>query len=450
MYNYNSVGSGGETDDLNKLLDRVGNSLEQGLLPSDVLCDDKVFRAEMERIFTRTWVFVAHETEIPNHGDFVMRRVGIDQVIVARDKQGEVHVLLNHCRHRGTEVCYEDKGNTSHFKCPYHGWTYQLNGDFAGAPHFADAYPGPLDQKKWGLRRAAKVESYHGFIFTSITGEVPSLSDYLGESAWMLDAIFGLHPKGMRVIAAPERFQVKADWKSGAENFCGDAYHVSTAHLAAELSDFIPGVRQVSTIARGYEFENGISFIGHQITQWGPQFEYWAYPESVKSQFDLSGLDDVQREMIKNTPPTIGTIFPNLSYLRFPQPATPGKMPVPFTNIRQWQPVAPGVMELWTWELEYACASDDVAQEAYIAGQFGFGSGGVFEMDDTAVWEGVAKAANSPWNRKLGNEFHYQQRRNGPDPEWRGKGKYYKSIYGEYLQEGFWRRWLKEMSVSDK
>lgn len=447
MYKFIPISSGGQTNDLDDLIKRVDSGMDQGLLPVDVFCDDAVFRAEMVRIFGQSWVFLAHETEIPNVGDFVQRKIGLDSVIVTRDPEAGINVMLNHCRHRGSELCHEDKGNTRHFKCPYHGWTYNLKGEFAGAPHFNDAYDSDFDRKEWGLKRAPKVETFHGFIFASLSTDETTLRDYLGDAAWALEAIVGLHPKGMRVLGLPERFQVRADWKSGAENFCGDAYHVSTAHLSAGLTDFIPDVRQVSTIARGYEFDNGHSFIGHELTQWGPDFEMWAYPKEIREQFDLSAFDDVQIDMIKNTPPTIGTIFPNLSYLRFPQPATVGGRPVPFTMIRLWQPVAPGVMELWTWHFEYAFVSDAQADEAYLAAQFGFGSGGIFEQDDTAVWEGIAKAAASPWNRRDGVMLHYQQKRSGPDPDWKGPGKYHKSIYGEYLQELFWRRWVKDMSA---
>ena len=445
MYKYDAPASGGDDAELNKLFRRVEGALEENLLPADVFCDDKVFRAEMERIFTRNWIFLAHDSELANKGDFVLRKLGLDQVIVIRDETGKVNVLLNHCSHRGSEICHEDQGNAKHFRCPYHGWVYKINGDFASAPHFNDAYPGPLDAKKWGLHRAPKVESYHGFIFACLDENVGSLKEQLGDATWAMDAIFGLHPQGMKVIGPPERFIVKADWKSGAENFCGDAYHVSTAHIAAELSGFIQGIREVSTIARGYDFGDGNSFIGHELMQWGPMFEMWAYPPETRAQFDLSKLDAVQIDMIKNTPPTIGTLFPNFSYLRFPQPAKVGGRPVPFTNIRMWQPVAPGVMEMWTWEFEYAFLSEEDRKEAYLAGQFGFGSGGVFEMDDTAVWEGVAKMAASPWMRRDGAMLNYQQKRSGPDPDWKGPGQFHKSIYGEYLQQGFWRRWLKEM-----
>ena len=193
-----------------------------------------------------------------------------------------------------------------------------------------------------GLLRAPKVESLFGFIFASLSEDVPPLREYLGDAVWAFEAVVNLHPDGMEVLAQPEVFTVKADWKNGAENFAGDAYHVGTTHYSNTLSGFIPGLNNVSVVAHGYDFGNGNSFIGHSIADLiAPQFTMWGYPPEVRDLFDLDRLDDVQREMIENRPPTIGTFFPNFSYLRFPQPANPGEMPIPFTNIRVWQPVAP-------------------------------------------------------------------------------------------------------------
>lgn len=446
MFNYNSVTPGDDAGYVDELCDRVEAALDEGLVPVDVLCDERVFRAEMERIFTSTWVFVAHESEIPKKNDFVLRRIGLDGVIVARSADNQINVMLNHCRHRGSELCHEDSGNASHFKCPYHGWIYKNDGDWASAPHLADAYGERLDPQAWGLLKANKVEVFHGFIFAALSDDVPPLREYLGGAAWALDAIMGLHPDGVRAVAPPERFRVRADWKSGAENFCGDAYHVSTAHLSTQLANFIPGINQVSSIACGYQFENGHSFIGHALPKLiGPPFAIWGYPQEVKDKFDLSKLDDVQLDMITNNPPTIGTIFPNFSYLRFPQPADVGEMPSVFTNIRMWQPIAPGVMEIWNWEFDYVCVPKEMAEKSYLAGQFGFGAGGIFEQDDTAVWEGIAKAANSPWARSKDMKLHYKQKSCEPDPDWKGPGTLYPSIYGENLQKEFWRRWLKDM-----
>ncbi len=447
MYQHGEILEKGESEYIERLCERVERGLDEGLLPIEVFRDDRVFRAEMERIFTRSWVFVAHETEIPERGDFVLRKVGLDQVIVSRSADGKVNVLLNHCRHRGSQLCHEDSGNTARFRCPYHGWTYKVDGSFVGAPDMREAYGGRLDSEKWGLLRAPKVESFYGFIFTCLSENAPPLIDYLGGAAWIFQAIFGLHKDGLKVLAPPERFIVRADWKSGAENFAGDAYHVGTTHYSATATNYIPGdLRDTGPNACGYVMGNGHGFIGHRLESWfGPMFQHWGYPKELVEQFDLASLDDQQRTMIQSIPPTIGNVFPNMSYLRFPSPATPGGFPIAMTNIRVWQPIAPGVLELWNWQLDFSFMPEEYHQAAYMAGQVTFGSAGLLEQDDTAVWEGIAKIGGSPWGRKEKLMLHYGQIRPDADPEWHGPGQFYPSIYGEYLQEAFWRRWLSDM-----
>jgi N,N-dimethyl phenylurea N-demethylase alpha subunit len=452
VYRYDSVDERSDKDWVARLCDRVEASLNEGLLPVEVFGDTRLFRTEMERIFTRSWVFVAHETEIPNKGDFVLRKIGLDPVIVTRSTDGNVNVLLNHCRHRGTELCYEDAGNTSHFKCPYHGWIYKNNGDFVGAPNMTEAYGGKLDSKKWGLLRAPRVESLHGFIFACLATESPSLREYLGGAAWMFDAIAGLHPDGMKVLAPPERFVVRADWKSGSENFAGDAWHVATAHYSITATKFIEGdIRETAPNTVGYLMGNGHCFLGHRLRRWfGPAFEYWGFPPEQVAGFDLSKLDATQREMLKEMPPTIGNIFPNFSYLRFPSSIEPGGLPMAYTNIHQWQPLEPGIMEVWVWQMNYSFMPESYNRQAYHAGQVSFSSAGIAEQDDSAVWEGIAKVGCSPWARKEQMRLNYAQNRVEADATWKGPGKFFPSGFGEYNQEAFWRRWLKDMRDDKK
>src|SRR5579872_5482868 len=101
---------------------------EEGLVSARIFADSDIYRREIEQLFPRCWLFVAHESEIPKPGDFVTRQMGGDPVIVSRDSDGQVHVLLNVCRHRGRKVCTEDAGSSSHFRCGYHGWTYDSGG----------------------------------------------------------------------------------------------------------------------------------------------------------------------------------------------------------------------------------------------------------------------------------------------------------------------------------
>ena len=352
-----------------------------------------------------------------------------------------------HCPHRGSHVCQEDYGNASHFKCPYHGWVFKNDGSFVGAPEMQAAYGGRLNASEWGLRRAPKVDSIHGFIFACLSEEAESLRDCLGGAAWMFDAIFGLHPDGVKALAPPERFILHADWKSGAENFVGDTYHIGTAHHSVTLTGYLPGdVREGGQYAHGFLFENGHEFLGYRLPEWfGPPFKYWGFPEELASQFDLSAVDETQRELLVTVPPSVGTIFPNFSYLRMPEPPGPGEFPIPNTDIRVWSPIAPGVMEVWHWQFNFAFMPEEYQRKAYLSGQYTFGAGGIFEQDDMTIWEGASKAAQSPWNRKVGAELNYQQKRPEPNPDWKGPGQFFDTYYGEYLQAGFWKQWLKMM-----
>lgn len=436
---------------LDRLLDATESALAQDLLPVGIFNDEQVFRAEIDRIFTRSWVFVAHESEIPNRGDFVLRRIGLETVIVNRDGDGRINVMSNHCRHRGSEVCQADRGNAAHFKCPYHGWAYRNNGDWAGAPHFREAYGERPDKKQWGLLHAPCVDTHRGFIFASLDRDAPPLGQYLGGAAWLLDAFVGLHPDGMRVVGAPERYRVHADWKTAAENFSGDVYHVDYLHHSTEQVSSATGLQGTCEFGRSYEMGGGHNFVGHEWTKAiDPGFIYAGYPPHYVEQFDLSGLDDAQRLMMRDKPPTVGTVFPNLSFIRFAAFLKLDEPPAVVTSFRQWQPVAPGELELWNWQLVWKFMSDEDAERAYRIGQYSFGSAGIFEQDDTMAWEGAARAGKSTWLRREGVQYHFQQGHKSavdqsPDASWTGPGIHRTTGYGEHRQLAFYRHWLKVM-----
>ncbi|MDN5796412.1 MAG: aromatic ring-hydroxylating dioxygenase subunit alpha [Intrasporangium sp.] len=433
------------------LLDRVEACLDEKLIPVEIFNDEQTFHAEMERIFTRTWVFVAHESEIPNPGDFVQRRIGLDPVIVTRDGKGGINVLSNYCRHRGTQVCQTDSGNSRFFKCPYHGWTYNNEGQLVGTPMMHQAYGERLDPNDWSLLRAPRVDTRQGFIFASLSANVPSLDEYLGGAGWMLDLIVGLHPDGMRVAGPPDRYKVKANWKSAAENFAGDVYHVPNLHWSTEEIKVSQGLQGTCEIGRTYEFENGHNFMGHAWTEAiHPGFVAWGYPPEFLEEFDLDQLDEAQRFVVDHQPPTVGTIFPNLSFIRFLTPSTPGGPASVVTSFRQFQPIGPGEMELWSWQFVWTFQDGESALQDYTTGQFVFGSAGIFEQDDTVAWEGIQRAGASPWARKEAMTLHFQMGLKSPvdqspDPNWKGPGIHRNTGYGEHTQMNFYRQWVRVM-----
>jgi N,N-dimethyl phenylurea N-demethylase alpha subunit len=435
---------------LDELLTRVETALADDLVPVEIFNDVEVFDAELERIFTASWVFVAHESEIPNAGDFVQRRIGLDPVIVTRDGEGGINVLSNFCRHRGAQVCQTDRGNSRFFKCMYHGWTYANNGDLVGTPMLRRAYGQPLDKREWGLLRAPRVASRSGFIFASLSSDVPPLDDYLGGAGWMLDAIVGLHPKGMRVAFPPDRYHIKANWKTAAENFTGDVYHVPSLHGSLKEIGLVPGAGIGTEFGRPIEFENGHSFLCLALTAGvDPSMEFSGYSPEIKDNFDLSGLDDVQIDLLRHDSPSVGTIFPNLSFIRSGVKDVSGVRSV-WTSFRQWQPVGPGELEVWSWQLVWSFQDDESALRDALNGQMQMGSAGIAEQDDAVAWEGARRAGASRWARQARMAFHFQQGNNSevdqsPDPAWKGPGTRRLTGYGEHNQLHFYRHWLRVM-----
>jgi phenylpropionate dioxygenase-like ring-hydroxylating dioxygenase large terminal subunit len=138
--------------------------------------DPNLFEAELDRIFYKTWIWVAHESELPNPGDFVTTTIGRQPVIVVRDKSGAVNVLQNRCRHRGATVCEAPKGNAKGFTCPYHSWSYALDGTLRALP-YGDGYEGVCDKGDLPLKKL-RVGVYHGLVFASFNEEIESLDGF--------------------------------------------------------------------------------------------------------------------------------------------------------------------------------------------------------------------------------------------------------------------------------
>ena len=148
--------------------------LQSGRISREIFVNEEIYAEELERIFARTWLFVGHETQIPNPGDFTVSGMGEESVILCRDRAGEVHVFLNSCRHRGMKVCRYDEGNAAVLTCPYHGWSYSPDGKLVGVPYFREAYHSTLDRPQWGLVEVAQLCRYKGTVWASWDPAAPS------------------------------------------------------------------------------------------------------------------------------------------------------------------------------------------------------------------------------------------------------------------------------------
>lgn len=191
--------------------------------------DPSIFDLELERIFERTWVYVAHESEIPRPGDFRTTTIGTQPVIVSRGPDGAVNVLFNRCRHRGAVVCREEHGRTSQFRCPYHGWTYRVDGPLLAYPQ-PDGYPEDFDRSALGLAAAPRVGTYRGLIFASLSAQGEALEQRLSQVRPYIDLWCDRSPIGQVTLTrAMHRYRYPGNWKLQMDNGV-DGYHGNYAH----------------------------------------------------------------------------------------------------------------------------------------------------------------------------------------------------------------------------
>ncbi|MEP6720295.1 MAG: aromatic ring-hydroxylating dioxygenase subunit alpha, partial [Variovorax sp.] len=188
-----------------------------------VYTDPAIFQEELRKIWFRTWVYVGHESEVPEPNDYVMKSIGPEPILMTRDRQGAIHLLHNRCPHRGNRVCMTEKGSARSFTCPYHGWTFTNDGALRGYP-FPSGYEG-ADRSKLGLGKVARVASYKGFVFGSMAEDGPSLEEHLGAAKDALDALCLTSPEGeVEITAGFLKHKVKSNWKFLVENET-DGYH---------------------------------------------------------------------------------------------------------------------------------------------------------------------------------------------------------------------------------
>ena len=200
---------------------------------SSLLHDPEVFAEEMEEIFVRGWVFVGHESEVKEQGDWVTRQLGNESVIMVRESEESVNVLANRCAHRGTALCWEQRGNSSFFQCTYHNWRFGLDGSVRAIP-FPDGYD--TSKEEFSLDVAGQVDIHRGFVFANLDGSAGPLADHLGSAGYdLIDRLCDLSPTGeIDLSKGWIAHRGQSNWKLWPESD-SDGYHVGFVH--ASMSD---------------------------------------------------------------------------------------------------------------------------------------------------------------------------------------------------------------------
>jgi len=213
---------------------RMAGLVEPDRVHRSVYSDPAIFDLEMERIFERVWIYCGHESQVKKPGDYYTMQVGRQPMIMVRGADGTINVLYNRCPHRGTMLAGDRYGSTGEFfRCSYHAWTFHTDGRLRTIPMMESGYDGTRwnrENPDCNVKKAARVESYRGFVFASLAADGPTLAEYLGPARIAFDDMCNRAPDG-EVEIVPNCFRViqNSNWKIFLENQL-DALHPSVTH----------------------------------------------------------------------------------------------------------------------------------------------------------------------------------------------------------------------------
>ena len=243
--------------------ERLHNLVERGRVSRRLYTDPAVFEEEQKRIFGRVWLWLGHESQLKQPGDFFTTRMGRHRVIVARHDDGEIYAFHNRCTHRGAEVCPKRSGNTEHFECPYHAWTYRTDGSLKTVPlrkGYEDDFDGRA--KSLALEPIARLSAYQGFIFGSHAADVDDLEAYLGPDVRAaFDNFVDRSPDGTVDMAGGTTIQrYRGNWKLQIENSIDLLHPLILHHSAVDAADRVDHGGKEPSIEWDTVKANGLSF----------------------------------------------------------------------------------------------------------------------------------------------------------------------------------------------
>ncbi len=310
---------------------------------------DAVLEAERREIFDKCWIYVGHESELPEPGSFVARSVAGRELIFNRDTKGAVHAFLDACPHRGAKICSERKGVARNFQCIYHGWVFSAEGKFRRQPHHEGYAPGFEAGGAADLVSVPRLDSYRGLWFVCFDSAGPSLEDYLGNAREYIDCMVDQADR-LEVISGAQEYMIRANWKLLCENSI-DGYHADNLH--ATYFDYVRNIMppQAAKAAPALRLEGVCRDLGngHAVAEfsapWGRPAGKWspAWGEDAKAEIDgtyarlQSRVGEQRAQRIAHLNRNL-VIFPNLVIidaagivLRTMYPEEPGRM-----NVNTW------------------------------------------------------------------------------------------------------------------
>ncbi|TFI42405.1 aromatic ring-hydroxylating dioxygenase subunit alpha [Rhodococcus sp. 1R11] len=390
----------------------------------DAMTSSEIFDEERRKVFDHSWLYVGHESEVPNRGDYVRRSVGGRPLFMVRgSKTGEVNVFHNTCTHRGAVVCRQGNGNSKTFQCFYHAWTFNSEGSLVGVPD-REAYAGTLDMGQLGLARPARSESYRGFVFASYDPDIVDLTTYLADARPYLDNIIDAQ-RDAQILHGTHEYNMQANWKLLVENSI-DGYHAVPTHdtyfkyLADLGTDLGEGVH-----GEGRSLGNGHAVIeyrgpwGRPIAKWEALFGEDAKPEMASARADLAKKFGEERATLMCDYNRNLLIYPNLII-----------NDIMALTVRTFMPTSPTNVDVTAWQMAPSDELPEVRQRRLDSFLTFLGPGGFATPDDIEALESCQQGFASG-----GVEWNDISRGMDRNPK----------ATDEEQMRAFWRRWRDQM-----
>lgn len=389
------------------------------------MTSEAVHRAEIKRVFGHSWLYVGHESEIPNPGDFVRRKLAGRPIFMVRGaKSGAVNVFHNSCTHRGALVCRQDAGNAKVFQCFYHAWTFDSEGELKGVPD-REAYSSGLKFDELGLARVARVETYRGFVFASYDRNIVDLETYLAGAKEYIDLVVDGCGGSVEIIKGTNEYSFDANYKLLVEN-SADGYHAQSTHdtyfkylvsLGTDLQGGVIG--EAKTLGNGHAVIEYTAPWGRPVAKWEPLFGEEARVEIDRIRTELVDRHgEARARMMCETNRNL-IIYPNLII-----------NDIMAVTVRTMFSPAPNRVDVTAWELAPTDEQSSLRDRRLDSFLTFLGPGGFATPDDIEALESCQQGFESggvDWNDIS-----------------RGMGRGPMANDEEQMRE-FWRRWQQQM-----
>lgn len=282
----------------------IDDSAERFRVDRAVYFDPDVFEAELDSFFEGGWVYLCHESQLRQPGEYFAAKMGRQPVFIVRRKEGTLAAYINACSHRGAMLVPLQTGKEAAFTCRFHGWVFNLDGRCIKIKNEeTGAYDTPNPRAEFGLTPIGRLESYRGFVFGSLREDVGALADYLGPTRPWIDLMVDQSPQGLEVLPGSSTYVVRGNWKMQAENGV-DGYHVSTVHrvFASTMANReaklnLTGMQRTESgrltgnvASGGFDFGNGHMAIWAQHTD-PTRRPIYAQKERLEREFPAAKVD---------------------------------------------------------------------------------------------------------------------------------------------------------------